>query len=110
MHENIAEKWSAFFKFSGLKNAVCMEADADQKNVIARTAWNEAMGGAVWGALSVCAVSRYDVELIITVAQHTKQDIIRYLRIPERKIAVIYDGIVAHYQPLQEHARRVTIK
>lgn len=39
---------------------------------------------------------------IITVSHHTKQDIMKYFKIPEDKIKVIYEAANGNYKPLKE--------
>ncbi|HIP90277.1 MAG TPA: glycosyltransferase family 1 protein, partial [Candidatus Nanopusillus sp.] len=42
------------------------------------------------------------VDKIISVSHHTRKDIIKYFKIPEDKIEVIYNGVDEKYKPLSE--------
>ncbi len=43
-----------------------------------------------------------NIDMIITVSEHSKQDIINHLKIPEEKIKVIYNGIDGRFKPLKK--------
>jgi len=42
-----------------------------------------------------------NVDMIITVSKNTKQDVIKYLKIPEEKITVIHNGVDGRFKPLK---------
>ncbi len=42
-----------------------------------------------------------EVDRIITVSNHSKRDICEYLRVPEEKVTVVYNGISNLYRPLK---------
>jgi len=51
------------------------------------------------------------VDAVITVSQVSKLDIARYLRIPQSKIHVIYEGVDSRYRPLpEEQVSQVTAR
>ena len=55
-------------------------------------------------------LSSRKVDRIITVSQYSKKDIVKYLRVPEEKIEVIYHSINERYRPLQSNLEKVTSK
>ena len=49
-------------------------------------------------------------DAIIAVSQSTKSEIIKYLKIPEEKIHVIYEGCSQAFQPLPESEKKEKVK
>lgn len=46
-----------------------------------------------------------NVDKIITISQNSKEDIIKFLKVPANKIAVTYLGVESHFKPIKNHVK-----
>ena len=51
-----------------------------------------------------------NVDIIITISENSKRDIIKYLKIPEEKIEVVYHGVDKVFRPIKKAKRLIELK
>lgn len=63
-----------------------------------------------WAYRHVIRKSCENATRVIAVSQHTKKDIVKYLKIDPNKVDVVYEGVPSRYRPIKDSKKIEAIK